>query len=182
MFAMCTNENGIWQLGYQNFNQKFLANEGVSVYFGNVFLPFEGKKLPVIKSKLRQILVDFGLSKTHVEINQELGSVTIWYRDSKSKELRGNLLQRYNDKWHKKSQAIEISISLEGGLSSPSSDGQVRTYDGLTRLIYQEFIQPVESVGIPESIAFYSKLQETIQKGNLAACVPLESILIEGVE
>lgn len=107
-----------------------------------------------------------------MEINQELNFITIWYRDLKAEELRGNLLQRYNYKWHKKSQTIEISINLEGGLSSPSSDGQVRTYDGLTRLIYQEFIQPVESVGIPESIAFYSKLQETFRRATKAPHSP----------
>lgn len=137
----------------------------------------------MIKNKLRQILVNFGLNKTYMEINQELNSIVVWYRDLRATELRGKLLQRYNDKWHKKSQALEVNINLEGAISSPRSfDGQVRIYDGLTGLIYQEFIQPVESVGIPESIAFYSKLQEIIQKGNLAACVPLESILIEGVD
>ncbi len=174
-------KNEVQLLFDENFNQKFLTNGGVCIYFGNVFLPVEGEKLPMIKNKLRQILVNFGLNKTYMEINQELNSIVVWYRDLKATELRGKLLQRYNS--DKKSQALEVNINLEGAISSPRSfDGQVRTYDGLTGLIYQEFIQPVESVGIPESIAFYSKLQEIIQKGNLVACVPLSAILTEEVD
>lgn len=179
---MLSNENEIQQLGYENFNQKFLANSGVCVYFGNVFLPVEGQKLPVIKSKLRQILVDFGLSKTHVEISQELGSVTIWYRDPKAKELKGLLLQRFND-LNRESQALEINISLEDSVSSPKGLGEIRTYTGLTRMLYQEFIKESKVFSLADSsvMKFYSDMREIIQKGNLAASEPLQAILTEEV-
>ena len=82
---MIENENK--QLGYEKSNQ-YLTNSGVKLYFSNVFLPVEGQKLPVIKNKLRKILVDFGLVQTYMEINQSLGSIAIWYQDPKAKEQR----------------------------------------------------------------------------------------------
>ena len=55
------NENEIGQLCYENFNQKFLTNGGVCIYFGNVFSSVGEGKLPTIKYKLRKILVDYGM-------------------------------------------------------------------------------------------------------------------------
>ena len=123
---MCTNENGVKQLCYENFNQKFLVNGGVQLFFGNVFLPVEGEKLPMIKNKLRKILVDFGLVQTCIEIDQKLDFIKVWYKDPKATELRGNLLQRFNQS--KESQAIEISISLEDSLvTPPDKEGKIKT-------------------------------------------------------
>ena len=99
------SENEIQPVKYENFNQKFLINNGVSVYFGNVFLPSnDGSKLPMIKSKLRKILVDFGMCQTCLEINQELDYIKVYFRDELAKELKGTLLYRYNQT--KESQTI----------------------------------------------------------------------------
>lgn len=175
---MLNNENENEQLGYQNFNQKFLCNGGVAIYFGNVFLPAENGKLPMLKSKLRQVLVDFGLSKTYAEINQELGCIKVLYQDFQSTELKGLLLQRFND-LNRESQAVEIDIAIEGYfVPSPKSSGQVRTYNGLTDLLYREFIIEPQVFSLSDSsvMEFYEQMRKTIQKGNLAPPVPLESI------
>lgn len=175
---MLNSENEIRAVSYENFNQKFLVNGGVCAYFGNVFLPVEDGKLPMLKLKLRQVLVDFGLSKTHTEINQKLGSVTIWYRDFKVNELKGRLLQKFND-FNKESQAVEVDIAIEGCFApSPKSSGQVRTYTGLTDLLYREFIIEPQVFSLSDSsvMEFYEQMRKTIQKGNLAPPVPLESI------
>ena len=171
---MCTNENGVKQLCYENFNQKFLVNGGVQLFFGNVFLPVEGEKLPMIKNKLRKILVDFGLVQTCIEIDQKLDFIKVWYKDPKATELRGNLLQRFNQS--KESQAIEISISLEDSLvTPPDKEGKIKTYTGLTKLIYQESIQSTESRTLIDDNP-YNEMKEIIKQGNLSPCVPLESI------
>ena len=173
------SENEIGQLFYQNFNQKYLMNSGVRLFFGNVFLPVEGKKLPVIKSKLRKILVDFGLNGTHVEISQKLNSLSVYYRDLMAEELRKQCIPLRRDNGNKTSQAIELVIDTEGSLVFPSSDGEIRTYTGLTRFIYQEFIEEQQIFSLADSsvMKFYEQMKKTIQKGNLAPTMPLESIL-----
>lgn len=176
------SENEVLAADYEKNNQKFLANDGVQLYFSNVFDQIVTGKLPTIKYKLRKILVDFGLSQTCLEVNQSLNYVKIWYRDSKATELRGNLLQRFNDKEHRTSQAIELSISLEGSLvSSSSKERKIRTYTGLMKLIYQEFVQSVESSSMIDDDPF-NEMETIIQKGNFAPTMPLSAILAEGVD
>ena len=167
-------ENEIQQLYDENFNQKVLANGGVCIYFGNVFLSVDGNKLPTIKHKLRKILVDFGLCQTCIEIAQKLNFIEVWYVDPKSTELKGLLLQRYNSS--KESQAIEINIEIEGSLVSPSSkEGKLKRYNGLTKLLYQEFIQPTKSSSMIDDSP-YNEMKTIIKQGNLAPTVPLQSI------
>ena len=173
---MFTTENEIGQLYDENFNQKVLANSGIQLYFENVFLPVEGQKLPVIKSKLRKILVDFGMCQTCIEIDQKLNFIKVWYRDLQAEDLKGLLLQRFNNREHKYSQAIEVSINLEGSLVFPPKISRgVKTYTGLTKLIYQEFIQSTESNSMIDDSP-YNEMKEIIRKGNFAPTVPLESI------
>lgn len=182
MFAMCTNENEIQQLGYQKNNQKFLVDGGVCIYFANVFSPPEKGKLPMIKHKLRKILVDFGLVQTCMEINQELNFIRVWYRDSKAMELKELYvpLQRFNQT--KESQAIELVIGLEGNMCSPPKVTRgIRTYTGLTKLLFQEFIQPTESSSMID-VSPYNEIETIIRKGNLAPTMPLESIFDKGVD
>ena len=177
---MCTNENEVGQLGYEKFNQ-YLTNDGVCLFFSNVFDQISKGRVPTIKYKLRRILVDYGLCQTCMEIDQRLNYIKVWYIDEQAKELRGLLLQRLNDKEHRTSQAIELSISLEGSLvSSSSKERKIRTYTGLTKLIYQEFVQSVESSSMIDDNPF-NEMETIIQKGNLAASKPLSAILAEGV-
>lgn len=180
MFVANENENSC--LLDEKNNQKFLANSGVCTYFGNVFLPVDGNKLPTIKYKLRKILVDYGLSKTCTEINQKLDFIKVWYIDPNSTELRGFLLQRYNDKQYKDSQAIEVSISLEGSLVVPPEVvREIKVYPGLTRLLFQEFIEEPKVRSMIDNNP-YGEMKEIIHKGNLAPTVPLQAILAEGVD
>ena len=156
-------------------------NGGVCIYFGNVFDQTGKDKLPMIKYKLRKILVDFGMCQTCVEINQELNYIRIWYRDPKSIELKGILLQRFNDKEHKSSQAIEININFEGQVCSPpKTERGIKTYTGLTKFLFQEFIQSTKSRSMADDNP-YNEMRTIIQKGNQSPTVPLESILIEEV-
>ena len=174
------NENEIKQLGDENFNQNYLANDGVCAYFGNVFDYANKDRVPMIKHKLRKILVDYGLCQTHVEINQSLDFIKVWYQDLQSTELRGLLLQRYNSK--KRSQAIELIIDLEGSLVvPPDREGKIRIYTGLTKLLFQEFISESRSYSLVDSNP-YNQIESIIRKGNLAASEPLSSILAEGVD
>lgn len=169
------------QLYDENFNQKFLVNDGVRLYFSNVFDQTVTGKLPMIKYKLRKVLVDFGLVQTCIEVDQKLDFIKVYYRDEQTTELKNLLLQRFNDKEHRTSQAIELDISLEGSLvSSPSKLGKIKTYTGLTKLIYQEFIYSMESRSLVDN-DLYNEIKTIIQKGNLAACVPLSAILAEEV-
>ena len=175
VFAMFNSENEIRAVSYESFNQKFLTNGGVSVYFGNVFTSPEKGKLPTIKHKLRKILVDFGMCQTCMEINQELNYIKVWYQDFKAMELKEFYVpfQRFNDKNHKSSQAIEISMSLEGGVCSPPKITRgIKTYTGLTKLLFQEFIQLTESRSLSTNDPF-NEIKEVIRKGNLAASEPL---------
>ena len=110
-----------------------------------------------------------------MEINQELNYIKVWYRDLQATELKGLLLQKFNQS--KESQAIELVISLEGNLVSSSKiSREVRTYTGLTKLIYQEFIQSTESNSMIDDSP-YNQIREFIKQGNLSPTVPLESIL-----
>ena len=171
---MFNSENEILVVSYEKNNQKFLTNGGVSVYFGNVFLHAEGK-LPTIKHKLRKILVDFGMCQTCLEINQELDFIKVWYQDFQATELKGLLLQRFNDR-NRESQAIEISMSLEGNSCSSSKVSRgIKTYTGLTKLLFQEFIQPTESKSLID-VSPYNEIESIIRKGNQSPSVPLESI------
>ena len=173
------NENDFEQLGYEKNNQ-YLANSGVCIHFGNVFLPVDGNKLPTIKHKLRKILVDYGLCQTHVEINQSLDFIKVWYQDPKSIELKGLLLQRFNQ--IKESKAIELSISIEGNsVIPPDREGKIRTYTGLTKLLFQEFIEETSSSSMIDSDP-YNQMKTIIKQGNLMPTVPLESILVKGVD
>ena len=134
----------------------------------------------MIKHKLRKILVDFGLGQTCLEVNQSLNYVKIWYRDEQAKELRGTLLQRFNQ--NRNNQAIELVIDIEGNLISlPSKVEKVRTYTGLTKLIYQEFIEETKSSSMIDDNP-YNQIETIIKQGNLAAPEPLSAILAEGVD
>lgn len=167
-------ENEIRQLGYEKNNQKFLANSGVQLFFSNVFLSSESGKLPIIKEKLRRILVDFGLCQTTLEINQKLNFVKVWFIDEQAKELKGTLLQRYNG--NKESQAIELSVNLEGSLVNlPSKLGKIKTYTGLTKLLFQEFIQPTKSRSLVDDDP-YNQMEKIIKQGNLSPTLPLQAI------
>ena len=172
-----SNENENKQLFDEDFHQKILVNGGVCTYFGNVFLPVDGNKLPTIKHKLRKILVDFGLVQTCMEINQSLGSITIWYQDPKAKELKELFVPLRRDNKAKESQAIELVIDLEGSLVVPPKTSRgIKTYSGLTKFLYQEFVSESMSYSLADDNP-YNQMREIIKQGNLAACVPLESIL-----
>ena len=175
------SENEIQQLYDENSNQKVLANGGVQLYFSNVFSSNGEGRLPTIKHKLRKILVDFGLCQTALEINQSLNFIRIFYRDESARELKGTFLQRFND-FNKESQAIEVSISLEGSSCSlPKTSREVRTYTGLTKLLYQEFIEEPKVSSMIDGNPF-SEIKTIIKQGNLAPTVPLESIFGEEVD
>ena len=172
-------ENGIGQLSDEKNNQ-YLTNDGVCLFFSNVFDQTDNNKLPMIKEKLRRILVDFGMCQTFMEINQKLDFIKVWYKDPKATELRGNLLQRFNQS--KESQAIEISISLEDSLVTlPEVEKGIKTYTGLTVLLFQEFIQLTKSRSLVDDDP-YNEMKEIIKQGNLAAPEPLSTILAEEVD
>ena len=169
-------KNEIASVGYEKNNQKFLSNGGVEIYFGNVFLPAESGKLPTIKNKLRKILVDFGLCQTCMEINQKSEYIKVWYRDPQATELKKLFLPLRRDNRTKESQAIELVISLEGcSCSPPKITREIKTYTGLTKLLYQEFIQPTESSSMVDNSPF-NVIEIIIRRGNLAASEPLQCI------
>lgn len=171
---MCTNENEKLLIDYENFNKKILTGNGVQLFFSNVFLPTEGKKLSAIKPKLRKILVDFGLCQTLLEINQKLNYIKVWYIDEQAENLKNLLLQKFNQ--NQNSQAIELIINIEGSsVDSPNKEGQIKTYSGLTKFLFQEFISASASISLVDDSPF-NEMKEIIRKGNLAPTMPLESI------
>ena len=176
---MYSTENEKLCFNDEKNNQKVLTGGGVQLYFSNVFDQTLEGRLPIIKPKLRKILVDFGLCQTLVEINQRLGFIKVWYKDECARELKGLLLQRFNQS--KSNQAIELSISLEDSLVTPPDKGKIKTYIGLTKLLFREFIQQIESRSLVDDNPF-NEMKEIIKQGNLAPSVPLESIFIEGVD
>ena len=176
------NENDFEQLGYEKNNHRILINGGVQLYFSNVFDQTIEGRVPTIKRKLRKILVDFCLCQTCMEINQSLGSITIWYQDPKAKELKEFFVPLRRDNKAKESQAIEINIDLEGSLCSPLKVNRgIKSYPGLTKLIYQEFIEEPKSSSMLDDNP-YDEMKTIIRKGNLAPTEPLSSILAEGVD
>ena len=171
---MCTIENEIQITSYEKNNQKVLTDGGVQLYFSNVFdQNFKGK-VPTIKHKLRKILIDFGLCQTYLEINQKLGYIKVFYRDETARELKNVLLQKFNQ--NKSNQAIELVISLEGSLiTPPDKEGKIKSYPGLTKLLFQEFISESLPISMIDDNP-YNEIRKIIQKGNLSPSVPLESI------
>ena len=170
---MCNNENEKLCFNYEKNNQKVLVNGGVCLFFKNVFFSTGEGKLPSIKPKLKKILVDFGMCQTYLEINQKLNFIKVFYKDEQAKELKGLLLQRFNQS--KESQAIELSISLEDSLVSPPDKGKIRTYTGLTKLLFQEFISASTPISLVDDNPF-NEIKEVIRKGNLSPTEPLKSI------
>ena len=170
---MCTIENEIQVTSYEKNNQKVLVNGGVCLYFSNVFLPSESGKLPMIKNQLRKILIDYGLCQTYLEINQKLNYIKVWYKDEQAKELKGLLLQKFNQK--KSNQAIELFISLEGSLIVPPDKGKIKSYPGLTKILFQEFISKSAPISMIDDNP-YNEVKTIIQQGNLSPSEPLESI------
>ena len=170
---MCTIENEIQADSYEKNNQKVLVNGGVQLFFKNVFFSTGEGKLPSIKPKLRKFLVNFGLCQTVLEINQKLDFIKIFYRDETARELKGLLLQRFNQS--KSNQAIELFISLEGSLAVPPSKGKIKNYPGLTKLLFQEFISESKSVSMIDDNS-YNEIRKIIQQGNLSPSEPSESI------
>lgn len=179
---MCTNENEVQQLCYENFNQKVLMDGGVQLYFSNVFVSNGESKLPTIKSKLRKILVDYGLCQTSVEIDQKLNFIKVWYQDPKAMELKELFVPLRRDNKTKNSQAIELVINLEGSLVIPlKTERGTKTYTGLTKLIYQEFIEETKSSSMIDDNP-YNQIETIIKQGNLSPTEPLSAILAEGVD
>ena len=170
---MCNSENEIQVTSYEKNNQKVLADGGVCLYFKNVFDQTKKSKVPTIKHKLKKILVDFGLCQTDLEIDQRLNFIKVWYRDESARELKGLLLQKFNQK--KSNQAIELSISLEGSFAVPPSKGKIKTYTGLTKLLFQEFISESTPISLVDD-NLYNEIKEVIRKGNLSPTEPLSSI------
>ena len=170
---MCNSENEKLCFKDKNFNQKVLVNGGVQLFFKNVFDQTTKSKVPVIKPKLRKILIDFGLAQTALEINQKLNFIKVFYKDESARELKNVLLQKFNKA--KSNQAIELSISLEGSLVTPPDKGKIRTYTGLTKLLFQEFISASTPISMIDDNPF-NEIKEIIQKGNLKPTEPLESI------
>ena len=170
---MCTIENEIQADSYENFNQKVLTDGGVQLFFKNVFNQNFKGRVPSIKPKLRKILIDFGLCQTALEIDQRLNFIKVWYKDEQAKELKGLLLQKFNQS--KESQAIELSISLEDSLVSLPDKGKIRTYTGLTKLLFQEFISASTPISLVDDNP-YNEIKSIIQKGNLKPTEPQESI------
>ena len=170
---MCNSENEKLCFKDKNFNQKVLVNGGVQLFFKNVFDQTTKSKVPVIKPKLRKILIDFGLAQTALEINQKLNFIKVFYKDESARELKNVLLQKFNKA--KSNQAIELSISLEGSLVTPPDKGKIRTYTGLTKLLFQEFISASTPISMIDDNPF-NEIKEIIQKGNLSPTIPLESI------
>ena len=170
---MCNSENEKLCFKDKNFNQKVLVNGGVQLFFKNVFDQTTKSKVPVIKPKLRKILIDYGLCQTALEINQKLNFIKVFYKDESARELKNVLLQKFNKA--KSNQAIELSISLEGSLVTPPDKGKIRTYTGLTKLLFQEFISASTPISMIDDNPF-NEIKEIIQKGNLKPTEPLESI------
>ena len=170
---MCTIENEIQVTSYEKNNQKVLVNGGVCLFFKNVFDQNFKSKVPVIKPKLKKILIDFGLCQTYLEINQKLNFIKVFYKDESARELKNVLLQKFNKA--KSNQAIELSISLEGSLITPPDKGKIKSYLGLTKLLFQEFISASKSVSMIDDNP-YNEIKEIIQKGNLSPSEPLSSI------
>ena len=170
---MCNSENEKLCFKDKNFNQKVLADGGVCLFFKNVFDQTMKSKVPVIKPKLKKILIDFGLCQTYLEINQKLNFIKVFYKDESARELKNVLLQKFNKA--KSNQAIELSISLEGSLVTPPDKGKIRTYTGLTKLLFQEFISASTPISMIDDNPF-NEIKEIIQKGNLKPTEPLESI------
>ena len=170
---MYNSENEIQVTNYEKNNQKVLTDGGVQLYFSNVFDQTMKSKVPVIKPKLKKILVDFGLCQTALEINQKLDFIKIFYKDESARELKGLLLQKFNKT--KFNQAIELFISLEGSLAVPPSKGKIKSYPGLTKLLFQEFISESTPISLIDDNPF-NEIKEVIRKGNLSPTEPLESI------
>ena len=171
---MYSTENEKLCFNDEKNNQKVLTDGGVCLYFANVFLPSESGKLPMIKNQLRKILIDFGLAQTALEIDQRLNFIKVWYKDESARELKGILLQKFNKT--ESNQAIELSISLEGSLiTSPDKILGIRTYTGLTKLLFQEFISESTPISMIDDSP-YNEIREIIQQGNLKPTEPLESI------
>ena len=171
---MCTIENEKLCFNDEKNNQKVLTNGGVQLYFSNVFSSNGEGRVPVIKSKLKKILVDFGLCQTALEIDQRLNFIRVWYKDEQTKELKGLLLQRFNQS--KSNQAIELSISLEDSLvSPPDKEGKIKSYPGLTKLLFREFISESTPISMIDDSP-YNGIRKIIQQGNLSLTIPLESI------
>ena len=78
---MCTIENEIQADSYEKNNQKVLVNGGVCLFFKNVFDQNFKSKVPVIKLKLRKILIDFGMCQTALEIDQKLNFIKVFYTE-----------------------------------------------------------------------------------------------------
>ena len=155
---MCNNENEKLCFNYEKNNQKVLVNGGVCLFFKNVFFSTGEGKLPSIKPKLKKILVDFGMCQTYLEINQKLNFIKVFYKDEQAKELKGLLLQRFN-------QSKE----------SQPDKGKIRTYTGLTKLLFQEFISASTPISLVDDNPF-NEIKEVIRKGNLSPTEPLKSI------
>ena len=172
-FKMLNNENEKLLINDENFNKKFLTGGGVCLFFSNVFYQTGKNKLSTIKPKLRRILVDFGLVQTCIEIDQKLDFIKVWYVDEQARELKNFLLQKFNQ--DKISQAIGLSISLEDSLVVPPDRGKIKTYTGLTKLLFQEFISASTPISLIDDNPF-NEIKEVIRKGNLAPIIPLESI------
>ena len=175
-------ENEIGQLYDEKNNQKFLANSGVQLYFSNVFVSNGESKLPMVKHKLRKVLVDFGLCQTCLEIDQRLDFIKVWYRDEQAVELKELFVPLRSDNKAKESQAIELVITLGGSLVIPPKiSREVKTYSGLTKLLYQEFVQPTELRSMIDDNPF-NEIKEVIRKGNLSPSQPLQAIFGEEVD
>jgi hypothetical protein len=109
-----------------------------------------------------------------LEINQKLDFIKVWYKDESARELKNVLLQKFN--LNKSNQAIELSISLEDSLvTPPDKEVGIRTYTGLTKLLFQEFISASTPISMIDDSP-YNEIRKIIQKGNLALTMPLESI------
>ena len=78
----------------------------------------------------------------------------------------------------KSNQAIELFISLEGSLvTPPDREGKIKSYPGLTKLLFQEFISASMSHSLVDDNP-YNEIKTIIQKGNLSLSEPLSSIFI----
>ena len=170
---MCNSENEKLCFNDEKNNQKVLVNGGVQLFFKNVFDQTTKSKVPIIKPKLKKILVDFGLCQTYLEINQKLDFIKIFYRDETARELKNVLLQKFN--LNKSNQAIELFISLEDSLITPPDRGKIKSYPGLTKLLFQEFISESTPISMIDDSP-YNEIREIIQQGNLKPTEPLESI------
>ena len=171
---MCTIENEKLCFDDEKNNQKVLTDGGVCLFFKNVFDQNFKSKVPLIKLKLRKILIDFGMCQTALEIDQKLNFIKVFYKDESARELKNVLLQKFN--LNKSNQAIELFISLEGSLVTPlDREGKIKSYPGLTKLLFQEFISASTPISMIDDNPF-NEIKEIIQKGNLKPTEPLERI------